>query len=42
MMVDFPAVAGLTSRQQEQLLKLLGRVARTTTVPATVHVGDDG
>lgn len=44
MMVDFPAVAGLTGRQQEQLLKLLGRVARTTTAPgqaATRRVGND-
>jgi DNA-binding MarR family transcriptional regulator len=34
MIVDFPAVAGLTSRQQEQLLNLLGRVVRATTSPA--------
>jgi DNA-binding MarR family transcriptional regulator len=34
MMVDFPAVAGLTTKQQEQLLKLLGRVARTTAPAA--------
>jgi DNA-binding MarR family transcriptional regulator len=36
MMVDFPAVAGLTSRQQTQLLDLLGRVARATTSPAAL------
>jgi DNA-binding MarR family transcriptional regulator len=35
MLVDFPAVTGLTDRQREQLLNLLGRVARATTSPAS-------
>jgi DNA-binding MarR family transcriptional regulator len=34
MTVDFPAVAGLTDRQREQLLDLLGRVARAGGAPA--------
>lgn len=33
MLVDFPAVAGLTRRQQEQLLDLLGRVVRANASP---------
>jgi DNA-binding MarR family transcriptional regulator len=36
MTIDFPAVAGLTPRQQQQLLDLLGRVASAATSRAAL------
>lgn len=37
MLVDIPAVTGLTAQQQEQLLDLLGQVARARAAPSAAR-----